>query len=72
MFVENFSNKDETYPLSVGFGGEEGGEETGFGFFVYSFSCVGNLYANRICGRMNVNLSMISNGFGGIFNDIKQ
>lgn len=70
LFQQDFADENQADPLTVGFGGKEGGKKFGFGFLVYSFARVGYLEADRIMGGPDMDFSVMSDGLGCIFYDI--
>ena len=72
MAIQDLTDEDQSQSLSVGLGGEEGGEQLGFGLLVDALSIVRNLHAGRIGEGLDDDATLSANRFHRILDDIHQ
>ena len=72
MAIQNLTDEYQSQSLSVGLGGEEGGEQLGFGLLVDALSIVRNLHAGRVSKGLDHDTPLFANGFYCVLDDIHQ
>ena len=72
MAIQDLPDEDQSQSLSVGLGGEEGGEQLGFGLLVDALSIVRDLHAGRIGEGLDDDATLSTYRFHRILDDIHQ
>ena len=72
MFIQHLPDEDQSQSLPVGFGREEGGEQFGCCLLVDTLPGIGDLHAGRIGVCLDVDASLLPDGFHGVLDDVHQ
>ena len=72
VLLKHFADKYQADTLTATFSGKERAEQLGLRFLVNTFTCVGDLQANRIMRSTDINLAIMVNRFGSVLDNVDQ